>query len=296
MSFSLRILAPGFKAIHQLWDSLPSCKLTHTALITTLIKVNRSQFPNEVNSLKDTRNLQILFVLVPTLALSALPAQADVPSSPLSQPAPLGNTWGPSSSWIDQLLDGNIDALLSTLLPLPEFSVPPVPAPDASPCMITPLTAIEDPEALAFETGQMVDTTSLAPKASRALNRFEAIVTKVGETFPLRSAYRPPAYQEHLIQVWDKWMFEARNNTEPSCSGVRAEIWTEFQRHQLMETQRPATSSDHTRGWAFDAAVQLPFTAHWRRKRATLDLLASAAGLFRPVPNTDWVHYRVISR
>jgi len=242
-------------------------------------------------------NLQILSVLAPAaVAIFAVPARADVPTSQLNQPTPLTTSYDVRSSWIDQLLDGHIDLLLSTLLPLPEFSAPPVPAPDASPCMITPLSSLDDPEALAFENGQTLDTSSLSPNTSRAMSRFHAIVSKIGGTFSLRSAYRPPAYQEHLIQVWDKWMFEARNNTEPSCSGVRAEVWNEFQRHQLMGTQRPAVSSDHTRGWAFDAAVQLPSSARWRRKRATLDLLASAAGLFRPVPGTDWVHYRVISR
>ena len=157
---------------------------------------------------------------------------------------------------------------------------------------------LEDPEALAFEqnvgsTG-VVRTDGLTPATAQALEHFHRLVAAVGGSVVLTSAYRPAAYQEHLQNVWDKWMLELRENREEDCQQLRAEVEQEFNAHQLLESQRPATSSDHTRGISFDAAVFLPSRARLKRRRVSLDGLARMAGISRPALRSDPVHFRLI--
>ena len=61
-----------------------------------------------------------------------------------------------------------------------------------------------------------IDLTGLTPATSRALTRFQRVVGSAGGDLWLTSAYRPPAYQEHLQSVWDKWA-ELRDNQQPGC-------------------------------------------------------------------------------
>jgi hypothetical protein len=128
---------------------------------------------------------------------------------------------------------------------------------------------------------------------SRALVRFQKVVQSVGGSLDLKSAYRPPAYQRHLQQVWDKWK-QLRNNNVAACQDLRAQVQQEFARHNLLETQRPVTSSDHTRGLAFDAVVVIPASARIKRRKATLDSLARSAGLRRPDIGRDPVHFKFV--
>jgi D-alanyl-D-alanine dipeptidase len=128
---------------------------------------------------------------------------------------------------------------------------------------------------------------------SRALVRFQKIVRSVGGSLDLKSAYRPPAYQLHLQRVWDKWM-QLRNNNVAACQDMRAQVRDEFARHDLLETQRPVTSSDHTRGLAFDATVVIPANARIKRRKVTLDSLAHSAGLRRPDIWRDPVHFKFV--
>jgi hypothetical protein len=64
-------------------------------------------------------------------------------------------------------------------------------------------------------------------------------------------------------------MLELRNNRTPGCQALRAQVADEFKRHDLMETQKPVTSSDHTRGLAFDATVMMPRIAQLRKRRVS---------------------------
>lgn len=179
---------------------------------------------------------------------------------------------------------------LAGLLPSP----PPPPA-----CAVAPLPPIEDPAAQAFEAAvgsqEVVDTADLAPGMSHALVRFENEVASVHGAIELKSAYRPPAYQQHLQQVWDKWM-TLRNNQDPACQPLRAQVQDEFARHHLIETQRPVPFSDHTRGLAFDATVSLPFGARLRRRPVSIDSLARLAGVRRPDILHDPVHFKFTGR
>jgi hypothetical protein len=161
------------------------------------------------------------------------------------------------------------------------------------PCTVAPLPPITDPRAAAFNAGEIVDTSNLTRGMSRALARFQKAVAQVGGSLELKSAYRPPAYQQHLQSVWDKWK-ELRNNNVAACQGLRAQVHQEFERHDLLETQRPVTSSDHTRGLAFDATVVIPANARMKRRKVTLDSLARYAGLRRPDIWRDPVHFKFV--
>jgi hypothetical protein len=166
-------------------------------------------------------------------------------------------------------------------------------SPPVAPCSVEPLPDIVDAEALAFERSQSPDTAGLQPAMARALKKFRQLVSMAGGSFELKSAYRPPAYQAHLQEVWYKWMLELRNNREPGCQALRAQVGDEFSRHDLLETQKPVTSSDHTRGLAFDATVVMPRLARLKKHRVSLDGLALLAGIKRPDILHDPVHFKL---
>jgi hypothetical protein len=86
---------------------------------------------------------------------------------------------------------------------------------------------------------------------------------------------------------------ELRNNRDLGCQVLRAQVGEEFSRHHLLETQKPVTSSDHTRGLAFDATVIVPAKAILKRRRVSLDRLALLAGIKRPDILHDPVHFKL---
>lgn len=202
------------------------------------------------------------------------------------------------TSWLESIWNLPVFRWLAGLDPVP--SSDPVPPPPVlaeappPPCSIAPLEPITDPTALALEnhTGPAVDLDGLTPRTSHALNRFESLVERRGGSITLTSAYRPSSYQQHLRDVWFKWM-ELKDNADPSCADLKAQVGDEFTRHQLLVTQYPVTVSDHTLGIGFDAAVDLPFTRR-RRGRISLDRLAHLAGMMRPDILHDPVHFRLI--
>lgn len=142
------------------------------------------------------------------------------------------------------------------------------------------------------DAGEVVDVAGMSPAAAGALARFRTSVAAAGGTIVLKSAYRPAAYQQHLQNVWYKWMRELRRNRQAACQELRAQIQAEFTRHRLIETQHPVAISDHTRGLAFDALVELPRRARLGRRRVTLDSLARLVGFLRPAIAADPVHFK----
>jgi D-alanyl-D-alanine dipeptidase len=163
-------------------------------------------------------------------------------------------------------------------------------------CKVAPLPEIKDAEAQAFEKdaeSAAVDLQDLMPTMAQALESFKELVNSVGGTFDLKSAYRPPAYQAHLHEVWVKWVKELRNNRSSGCRALREEVGAEFARHQLLVRQQPVTSSDHALGLAFDAAVAMPHAARLNRTRVTVDKLALLAGVKRPDSRRDPVHFKL---
>jgi hypothetical protein len=165
----------------------------------------------------------------------------------------------------------------------------------ASGCSVKPLDSLEDDAATQLETdgANVVDIADMQPAAALALGRFQAKVTSIGGKIVLKSAYRPASYQKHLQDVWYKWMGELRNNNIPACQVLRSDVEAEFTRHRLLETQHPVAVSDHTRGLAFDATVDLPRNARIGRRKLTLDTLARLAGLLRPAIVADPVHFKL---
>jgi len=222
-------------------------------------------------------------------------AQSNQPVSPVVEEP---------TSWLDAIWNLPVFRWFSapevTWLPQQPEETTAAVEPPPPPCSVAPLPAITDPGALEFEGmvgvgGPVVNLEGLTPRTSQALNRFEELVTKAGGGMYLTSAFRPEAYQQHLRDVWYKWMDELRDNTDPACANLKAQVGDEFTRHQLLPTQHPVPVSDHTLGIGFDAAVQLPFSAtRAKRRRVSLDRLAHLAGMMRPDIRRDPVHFRLI--
>ena len=164
-------------------------------------------------------------------------------------------------------------------------------------CKVGPLPEIEDPDAQVFEKNAEsapADLDGLMPDTAQALDTFKEMVTSAGGTFELKSAYRPPAYQAHLHDVWVKWVKELRNNRTAGCQALREDVGAEFKRHQLLVKQQPVPASDHALGLAFDAAVAMPRAARLNRRRVTVDKLAALAGIKRPNSRRDPVHFTLL--
>ncbi len=164
-------------------------------------------------------------------------------------------------------------------------------------CKVAPLSEIEDSDAVAFEKNAEsapADLDGLMPDTAQALDNFKEMVISVGGTFELKSAYRPPAYQAHLHDVWVKWVKELRKNRTAGCQALREEVGAEFRRHQLLVKQQPVPASDHALGLAFDAAVAMPRAARLNRRRVSVDRLAALAGIKRPNSRRDPVHFTLI--
>jgi D-alanyl-D-alanine dipeptidase len=157
---------------------------------------------------------------------------------------------------------------------------------------VAALPVIEDIEALEFENRTSPDTRGLLPAMARALETFQHLVMSAGGSVEIKSAYRPEAYQAHLQAVWYKWK-QLRYNRQPGCQALRAEVTEEFSRHNLLPAQKPVTSSDHTRGLAFDAAVFMPRTAVKKKRGVSVDRLCRQAGIQRPDVRHDPVHFKL---
>jgi len=207
----------------------------------------------------------------------------EFPQAPEPEPTWLESLWNlPVFKWLSGL-----DA---TPIAPPKLAIA---APAPPPCSVAPLAAIEDPTAMEMESAATLNLDGLTPGASRALARFETIVAARGGSFTLTSAYRPSTYQAHLRDVWFKWMVELKDNQDPSCVELKAQVGNEFVRHGLLPTQHPVEVSDHTLGIGFDAAILLP-SGKRKRSRISLDRLARLAGVSRPDIRRDPVHFRLI--
>ncbi len=244
------------------------------------------------------------FVRAITVVLfSSFAGYGQVAANPPQISTPFRQVLGDSSSILHSLVTFLESAVsrkpVQPVRPAAEIASAARPQPGRG-CAVTPLDPINDPAARQLETADspagVVDVLDMVPAAAQALDRFEARVAGVGGTMVLKSAYRPASYQQHLQNVWYKWMVELRNNHDPACQDLKAQVQDEFKRHRLIETQHPVAISDHTRGIAFDATVDLPPNAKIGRRRLTLDSLARMAGLLRPAIASDPVHFKYLER
>lgn len=103
-----------------------------------------------------------------------------------------------------------------------------------------------------------------------------------GGRFTLRSAFRSQSYQNHLLEVWDKYQ-TVKDWPTTRCRAVWRNVDKEWKRHRLVI--RPAEVSRHSDGRAFDAT--------WGTLNAgvSIDDLARGCNLSRPLPVKDPVHF-----
>ncbi len=159
------------------------------------------------------------------------------------------------------------------------------------PCPVQPLTALTDPDAISFENGNNINRAGLTQQMQTATNCFETAVQNAGGNFDLNSAFRPPQYQDHLREIWDKRAALRRvrgRQRRQNCAALRQQVEAEFQNHELLLTQRPAAAGGpHTRGEAIDVGINnmgLPLQ--------TVLNLAAGCQLQRPFPAADPVHFQ----
>ncbi len=151
-------------------------------------------------------------------------------------------------------------------------------------CPISDLPPITDPVVQSYEDNpNLSDTAHLDPQMRDVALPCLLGVTAAGSP-SVGSAYRPPAYNQHLIDVWKKWVNELMDDENPACAARKARIQRHFQRHELLVTQAPVPNSRHTRGLAVDVTINLPL--------ANIDALAGGCGLRRPRPVGDRVHFQ----
>lgn len=155
-------------------------------------------------------------------------------------------------------------------------------------CPVTPLSQITDPVALDFEAGNNINTGNLNALTSAGLSCIQSRVAQIGGNMTVTSGYRPVEYQNHLREVWDKWD-ALRNNRDPECDGIKEDVRSEYTRHGLLDTQRPAAgnpNSPHPSGNAFDARITS------LAQGETVDTVANFCNMRRPWPVRDPVHYQ----
>lgn len=151
-------------------------------------------------------------------------------------------------------------------------------------CGVPPLSPVATDSVTQLLDNGGIDTADLTPATQTALSCFESRISGAGGGFNLTSAYRTPAYQSHLREVWDKWQL-LKNNTQQECQTVKSQVQQEFNVHRLgASTVRPASpSGTHTQGIAFDGRVS----------GVNVDTTAAGCQLYRPFPNTDSVHFQL---
>jgi hypothetical protein len=207
----------------------------------------------------------------------------EFPPAPQPEPTWLESLWKlPIFKWLSGFEQAQVAP--------PEVAVA---IPALPPCPVLPLQPVADTEAVLMEDGgSTLNLEGLTPRTNQALSRFERLVEARGGSFILTSAFRPATYQAHLRDVGHKWVDELKDNQNPSCFDLKAQVSAEFARHALLVSQHPVEVSDHTMGIGFDAAIAFP--AMRKRRRISVDRIARLAGVSRPAIQRDPVHFRLI--
>ena len=140
-------------------------------------------------------------------------------------------------------------------------------------CLIDPIPPYTpDPEP--------VDITAPNFRLGTQLACMQNAIGASNGTSRVNSGYRSAPYNEHLQKVWDRWR-ELLLAQRPECAAELATATNHKNRHELVA--RPANSSDHTRGEAFDLSSGL--------YDGILDVLGFGCGLRRPNPIGDPPHF-----
>lgn len=153
-------------------------------------------------------------------------------------------------------------------------------------CPVKPLLPIPD-SAAKYETGIYSEKPNLTDLSSATLNGLQCIVQEVQGLGRRRvasatSGYRPPEYQKHIREIYDKWAL-LKNNKTAECKKVKADVEAEYNRHGPFAHQ-PGATSLHSSGSAVDISGVPADHA---------DKIAYRCKMSRPVPN-DPVHYEPV--
>ena len=151
---------------------------------------------------------------------------------------------------------------------------------DSQTCPITtPLTPL-DPAVQPYEDGlKDMDNVTEATRAGAACIARAARARRPRIIARLVSGYRPPAYQTHIREVYDKWQLLVNNN-DPVCADTKRQVKTEFDRHSRFAHQ-PGTTSRHSTRTAVDISLS---------NYTEADAIAAECNMSRPVPN-DRPHF-----
>jgi hypothetical protein len=150
-------------------------------------------------------------------------------------------------------------------------------------CPVAPLTPVTDPVVVEHEVGRYASRPDMDNLNARARAGAACILQRaaaLGAAAETSSGYRPPAYQAHLREVWDKWQL-LKNNNDEGCRERKQQIAAERKRHLII--RRPVAVSNHSTGNAVDISG-VP--------AAGADSIAAGCGMFRPEPATDPVHFQ----
>jgi hypothetical protein len=93
------------------------------------------------------------------------------------------------------------------------------------------------------------------------------------------SGYRPPAYQTHLREVYDKWQL-LKDNNDSVCADTKRQVEIEFMKHSPFAHQ-PGNTSRHSTGRAVDIHLS---------DYTDADTIAAGCSMSRPVAN-DRSHF-----
>ncbi|MBI3479073.1 MAG: D-alanyl-D-alanine carboxypeptidase family protein [Nitrosomonadales bacterium] len=170
-------------------------------------------------------------------------------------------------------------------VPTTRSEIPYTPNPDgqtcsrSNACPVDPLTPI-DPAVQPYENGfkDMINVTQATRDGAACIAR-AARAHRPRIIARLVSGYRPPAYQTHIREVYDKWQL-LMNNNDAACADIKRQVKAEFKYHSKFSHQ-PGKTSPHSSGRAVDIGLS---------DYKDADTIAAGCAMFRTVPN-DRSHF-----
>jgi hypothetical protein len=163
----------------------------------------------------------------------------------------------------------------------------------SDPCPIPDLTPFTDPVALMFEA-QNGNIFDIADTSSGIRSGYACLADSIRNhkgTVTPSSAYRPPQYQSHLREIWQK-LDALRKISSPDCANRMQKISNEAAKHQILGLAiSPAgPSGTHTQGLAVDLNWGPNKYVNTLPDGTFIDDLANACGLYRRLV-TDPIHF-----
>lgn len=115
-------------------------------------------------------------------------------------------------------------------------------------------------------------------------------VTQAGGTFTLTSQWRPGLYQNHFVEVFDRWVTQKLEwNNTAACQPRKQEVQPHAAAHRVSSSVCTlADGCPHPAGRSFDATIT---------NVANIDTLAAQCNLHRPVAGDGvGLHFELINR